>query len=73
MAVKPFGCLDEAMLILVSQLVSRTSVPGVAVLDVFVRLMMFFKTYVTFANNFDTAIATIGQLRARPGFHNFLR
>lgn len=41
--------------------------------DIFVKLLMFFKTYVTFANNFDTAISTIGVCRQKASFNAFLQ
>lgn len=39
----------------------------------FVKLLMFFKTYLTFANNFDHAITTIGICRQNKGFNTFLQ
>jgi hypothetical protein len=41
--------------------------------DIFVKLLMFFKTYLTFANNFDNAITTIGVCRQNKSFNSFLQ
>lgn len=41
--------------------------------DIFVKLLMFFKTYLTFANNFDNAITTIGVCRQNKSFNLFLQ